>query len=80
MGSITAEGNTASGTITSSELSNGKVTLKISSPTLTINLVGVVNVTATKKGLPPGSVISGAGTATVAGFNIDGSFIVTKVT
>ena len=79
-GSISAAGNSASGTITATEVTTGKLTLKISNTSLTVNLVGVVNVTTTKKGLPPGSVITGAGTVSVAGYNISGTFIVTKVT
>lgn len=78
-GSITAAGNSASGTITTTELSSGKLTLKISNTELTVNLIGVVNVNPTKKGLAPGSVITGVGTVSVLGYNIDGSFTVTKV-
>ena len=79
-GTITAEGNSASGTIVAKELSNGKLSLTLVSPTLTISLSGVVNVTTTSKGLPPGSQITGSGTATIAGYSISGLFNVIKVT
>lgn len=78
-GSITAAGQTASGTITATELSNGKVKLDINNSGFEVKLNGVVNVNPTGTGLPPGSVITGSGTVSIAGFDIDGSFTVTKV-
>jgi hypothetical protein len=79
-GSITVKGNTASGTITATELSNGKLSLKINNSGITVTLNGTVNVNTTKGGLPPGSVISGSGSVNISGFSISGSFTATKVT
>jgi len=79
-GTITAQGNSASGTIVAKELSNGKLSLTLNSSSLTISLSGVVNVTTTSKGLAPGAQITGSGTATIAGFSISGLFNVIKVT
>lgn len=79
-GTITVDGQTASGTITSRELSNGKVNLTLDDSGITITLNGKVNVTTTAAGLPPGSVISGSGSVSIAGFSIDGDFSATKTT
>jgi hypothetical protein len=79
-GTITVAGNSGSGTITVLELTTGKVTFKINNTTLTVTLAGNINVKTTPKGLAPGSVITGAGTVTVKGYTVSGSFIVTKVT
>ncbi len=79
-GKIIVDGQTASGTITSRELTNGKVNLTLDDSGVTITLNGKVNVTPTAQGLPPGSVISGSGSISIAGFSIDGDFSATKTT
>jgi soluble cytochrome b562 len=79
-GSITVSGNTASGTITVTELSTGKVTMALSDSGVNVTLNGNVNVVPTKAGLTPGSVISGHGTLSISGFDVDGDFTVTKIT
>lgn len=79
-GKIIVDGQTASGTITSRELSNGKVNLTLDDSGVTITLNGKVNVTPTATGLAPGSVISGSGSISIAGFSIDGDFSATKTT
>jgi len=79
-GKIIVDGQTASGTITSRELTNGKVNLTLDDSGVTITLNGKVNVTPTATGLAPGSVISGSGSISIAGFSIDGDFSATKTT
>jgi hypothetical protein len=79
-GSITVGGNTASGTITVTELTTGKVTMTLNDSGTTITLDGHVNVVPTKTGLGPGSVIFGSGTLSISGFDIKGDFTVTKIT
>ena len=78
-GTITVAGQSASGTITVTELTNGKVTMTLNSSGTTITLTGKVNVATTGTGLPPGSVISGSGSLSIAGVSIKGDFTVTKV-
>lgn len=80
VGKIIVDGQTASGTITSRELSNGRVNLSLEDSGVTITLNGRVNVTPTATGLAPGSVISGSGSISIAGFSIDGDFSATKTT
>ena len=77
-GKIIVDGQTASGTITSRELTNGKVNLTLDDSGVTITLNGKVNVTPTATGLAPGSVITGSGSISIAGFSIDGDFSATK--
>jgi hypothetical protein len=79
-GSIIADGNTASGTITVTELTTGKVTMSLNDSGVTVTLNGKVNVVNTKTGFAPGSVISGSGTIDISGFSVDGDFTVTKIT
>ena len=80
VGKIIVDGQTASGTITARELSNGRVNLSLEDSGVTITLNGRVNVTPTATGLQPGSVITGSGSISIAGFSIDGDFSATKTT
>ncbi len=79
-GTITVDGHSATGTIPTVELTNGKVTFQTSASVFTVTLNGKVNVTTSKTGLPPGSVINGTGTLDIDGFDVDGSFSLTKET
>jgi len=78
-GTIIADGNSASGTIEVTELTTGKLTMKLVDSGTTVTLNGKVNVVTTGAGLPPGSVISGSGTANINGNDIKGDFVVTKI-
>lgn len=78
-GTITVDGHSFTGTIPSTELTNGKVSFQTTQDTITLTLNGKINVATTAKGLPPGSVISGSGTIDIDGFDVNGNFTLTKV-
>ena len=79
-GTITVDGHSFTGTIPSTELTNGKVSFQTTQDSITLTLNGKINVATTTKGLPPGSIINGSGTIDIDGFNVDGNFTLTKVT
>lgn len=77
-GTITADGNSASGTIAVTELVTGHVVMKVVNSSATIILQGSLNLKPTKHGLPPGAVITGTGDLNFNGNDIAGSFAVSK--
>jgi len=79
-GTITLDRHSFSGTIPSTELTNGKVSFQTTQSGITLTLNGKINVTTTTKGLPPGSTINGTGTIDINGFDVNGNFSLTKVT